>query len=129
MAEQPKNFGFGDDEAMLKDAAAKFFADNATADKIHSQVANHPDVELLLNVATIRVKSGESRPKCVSCSTGYFRRWNNVSDSNGCSNSGAANLDFDTSSSIRRYAEFIQQRDLLNPFVSGQSPDGHAERI
>jgi len=43
MAEQPKNFGFGEDETMLKDAAAKFFADNATADKIHAQVAANPD--------------------------------------------------------------------------------------
>ena len=46
---QQKNFGFGEDEAMLRDAAAKFFADNASADKIHGQVASdsniHRDIE------------------------------------------------------------------------------------
>ena len=46
---QQKNFGFGEDEAMLRDAAAKFFADNASADKIHGQVAHdsniHRDIE------------------------------------------------------------------------------------
>ena len=46
---QQKNFGFGEDEAMLRDAAAKFFADNASADKIHRQVAEdsniHRDIE------------------------------------------------------------------------------------
>ena len=30
MTEQPKNFGFGEDETMLKDAAQKFFADNCS---------------------------------------------------------------------------------------------------
>ena len=40
---QQKNFGFGEDEAMLRDAAAKFFADNASADKIHRQVAHNSD--------------------------------------------------------------------------------------
>ena len=46
---QQKNFGFGEDEAMLRDAAAKFFADHASADKIHGQVAGdsniHRDIE------------------------------------------------------------------------------------
>ena len=46
---QQKNFGFGEDEAMLRDAAAKFFTDNASADKIHGQVAGdsniHRDIE------------------------------------------------------------------------------------
>ena len=41
---QQKNFGFGEDEAMLRDAAAKFFADNASADKIHSQVADDSNI-------------------------------------------------------------------------------------
>ena len=41
---QQKNFGFGEDEAMLRDAAAKFFADNASADKIHTQVAHDSDI-------------------------------------------------------------------------------------
>ncbi len=35
MTEQPKNFGFGEDETMLKDSAAKFFADNCSARQIH----------------------------------------------------------------------------------------------
>lgn len=37
---QSKNFGFGDDEAMLRDSARKFFADNCGADKLHRQVAH-----------------------------------------------------------------------------------------
>ena len=44
MSEQPKNFGFGEDETMLRDSARKFFADNASADKIHAQVAHDPDI-------------------------------------------------------------------------------------
>ena len=48
---QQKNFGFGEDEAMLRDAAAKFFADHASADKIHRQVAHdydiHRDIECI----------------------------------------------------------------------------------
>lgn len=41
---QSKNFGFGEDEAMLRDSARKFFADNCSADKIHAQVADNPDI-------------------------------------------------------------------------------------
>lgn len=37
---QSKNFGFGEDETMLRDAARKFFADNCSADKLHKQVAH-----------------------------------------------------------------------------------------
>jgi len=44
MTEQPKNFGFGEDETMLKDSAQKFFADNCTANKIHGLVAHNHDV-------------------------------------------------------------------------------------
>jgi alkylation response protein AidB-like acyl-CoA dehydrogenase len=44
MTEQPKNFGFGEDETMLKDSAEKFFADNCSADKIHGLVAHNPDL-------------------------------------------------------------------------------------
>ena len=44
MTEQPKNFGFGEDETMLRDSAQKFFADNCTADKIHGLVAHDHDV-------------------------------------------------------------------------------------
>ena len=41
--QQPKNFGFGDDEKMLRDSARKFFADNSTADVVHKLVAQNPD--------------------------------------------------------------------------------------
>lgn len=41
---QSKNFGFGEDETMLRDSAAKFFADNCGPEKIHSQVADNPDI-------------------------------------------------------------------------------------
>ncbi|HIG41716.1 MAG: acyl-CoA dehydrogenase family protein [bacterium] len=48
---QSKNFGFGEDEAMLRDAARKFFADNCSANKIHTQVAHdsniHRDIECI----------------------------------------------------------------------------------
>lgn len=44
-----RNFGFGEDEMMLRDSARKFFADHCTADKIHAQVAHdfniHRDIE------------------------------------------------------------------------------------
>ncbi len=42
--QQPKNFGFGEDETMLLDSARKFFADNCSADKIHAQVAHDPSI-------------------------------------------------------------------------------------
>ena len=41
---QSNNFGFGEDEAMLRDSARKFFADNCSADKIHALVAHNPDI-------------------------------------------------------------------------------------
>ncbi len=44
MAQQPKNFGFGEDETMLRDSARKFFDDNCSPDKIHNQVAHNPDI-------------------------------------------------------------------------------------
>ncbi|MFT4711738.1 MAG: alkylation response protein AidB-like acyl-CoA dehydrogenase [Candidatus Azotimanducaceae bacterium] len=44
MKEQPKNFGFGEDETMLKDSAAKFFSDNCSPDKLHSLVAEDPNI-------------------------------------------------------------------------------------
>jgi len=44
MIEQPKNFGFGEDETMLRDSAKKFFSDHCGADKIHRQVAGNPDI-------------------------------------------------------------------------------------
>ena len=36
---QSNNFGFGDDEAMLRDAARKFFTDHCPPDRLHAQVA------------------------------------------------------------------------------------------
>lgn len=44
MADQPKNFGFGEDETMLRDSAQKFFSDNCSADKIHGLVAHDHNV-------------------------------------------------------------------------------------
>ena len=40
---QPKNFGFGEEEQMLRDSARKFFQDNFPTDKLHSLVAGNPD--------------------------------------------------------------------------------------
>lgn len=42
---QPGNFGFGEEAALLKESARKFFADNFPVDKLHSMVAEHPDAE------------------------------------------------------------------------------------
>lgn len=44
MSTQPKNFGFGEDETMLRDSARKFFSDNCSADKIHNLVATDPNI-------------------------------------------------------------------------------------
>ena len=58
---QSNNFGFGEDEAMLRDSARKFFADNASADKIHAQVASdsniHRPVESIWDKGLWRSKS------------------------------------------------------------------------
>lgn len=40
---QPKNFGFGEEEQMLRDSARKFFQDNFPTDKLHSLVAGNPE--------------------------------------------------------------------------------------
>jgi alkylation response protein AidB-like acyl-CoA dehydrogenase len=37
---QPDNFGFGEEAALLKESARKFFADNFTTDKLHKMVAS-----------------------------------------------------------------------------------------
>ena len=42
---QPDNFGFGEDAALLKDSARKFFADNFTTDKLHKMVASDHNPE------------------------------------------------------------------------------------
>ncbi len=53
MADQPRNFGFGEDETMLRDSARKFFEDNYSADKLHRLVAHdsniHRDNECVWN--------------------------------------------------------------------------------
>ena len=40
---QPKNFGFGEEAALLKESARKFFADNFPTDKLHALVASDPN--------------------------------------------------------------------------------------
>ena len=45
MAEQPKNFGFGEDEVMLRDSARKFLADHCSSDKLHRLVAEDYHIE------------------------------------------------------------------------------------
>ena len=44
MSEQPRDFGFGEDETMLRDAARKFFTDQCGPDKIHALVAQDPNI-------------------------------------------------------------------------------------
>ncbi|BFM16901.1 acyl-CoA dehydrogenase family protein [Maricurvus nonylphenolicus] len=39
-----KDFGFGEYEVMLRDAARKFFTDNSQPDQIHRLVADNPDL-------------------------------------------------------------------------------------
>jgi alkylation response protein AidB-like acyl-CoA dehydrogenase len=39
---QPNNFGFGEEAALLKESARKFFTDNFPTDKLHSLVASDP---------------------------------------------------------------------------------------
>ena len=45
MAEQPKNFGFGEDEVMLRDSARKFLNDHCSSDKLHRLVASDFDLD------------------------------------------------------------------------------------
>jgi len=40
---QPQNFGFGEEETMLRDSARKFFADNLPVDQLHALVADESD--------------------------------------------------------------------------------------
>jgi len=42
---QPTNFGFGDECALLKDSARKFFAEHLPVDRLHALVAANPDPE------------------------------------------------------------------------------------
>lgn len=43
MSAQPDDFGFGEEEAMLRDAARKFFQDQLPTDKLHALVADDFD--------------------------------------------------------------------------------------
>ncbi len=40
---QPDNFGFGEEAALLKESARKFFADNFSTEKLHGMVASDHD--------------------------------------------------------------------------------------
>jgi alkylation response protein AidB-like acyl-CoA dehydrogenase len=40
---QASNFGFGEEEVMLRDSARKFFADNMPVERLHALVGNDPD--------------------------------------------------------------------------------------
>lgn len=42
---QPDNYGFGEEAALLKESARKFFADNFSTERLHSLVAGNPDPE------------------------------------------------------------------------------------
>ena len=48
---QPDNFGFGEEAALLKDSARKFFADNFPVDKLHSMVASDHNPERMSDCA------------------------------------------------------------------------------
>ena len=45
MAVEPKNFGFGEDETMLRDSARKFMSDHCSTDKLHSLVASDYQID------------------------------------------------------------------------------------
>jgi alkylation response protein AidB-like acyl-CoA dehydrogenase len=42
---QPNNFGFGEEAALLKDSARKFFEEKLPTNKLHAMVASDPDPE------------------------------------------------------------------------------------
>ena len=48
---QPNDFGFGEEAALLKDSARKFFSDNFSAEKLHGMVAANPDAERMSDCA------------------------------------------------------------------------------
>ncbi len=48
---QPQNFGFGEEETMLRDSAARFFADNLPVDQLHALVAADSDPHKALDAA------------------------------------------------------------------------------
>lgn len=48
---QPDNFGFGEEAALLKESARKFFADNCPVDKLHAMVAGDHNPERMTDCA------------------------------------------------------------------------------
>lgn len=48
---QPDNFGFGEEAALLKASARKFFADNFPTDRLHRMVASDPNPERMSDCA------------------------------------------------------------------------------
>ena len=48
---QPTNFGFGEEAALLKESARKFFSDNFTTETLHSLVAGDHDPERMSDCA------------------------------------------------------------------------------
>jgi len=48
---QPDNFGFGEEAALLKESARKFFAENMPVDQLHALVADDPDAERMSDCA------------------------------------------------------------------------------
>lgn len=48
---QPINFGFGEEETMLRDSAARFFADNLPVDQLHALTASDSDPHKALDAA------------------------------------------------------------------------------
>jgi alkylation response protein AidB-like acyl-CoA dehydrogenase len=48
---QATNFGFGEEETMLRDSAARFFADNLPVDQLHRLAAADPDPHKSLDAA------------------------------------------------------------------------------
>ena len=48
---QPKNFGFGEEAALLKESARKFFTDNFSTETLHGLVADNPDPERMSDAA------------------------------------------------------------------------------
>ncbi len=42
----PKDFGFGEDETMLRDTARRFFTDHLPTEQLHKLVAENPDPEV-----------------------------------------------------------------------------------
>lgn len=48
---QPDNFGFGEEAALLKESARKFFADNCPIDRLHEMVASDPNPQRMTDCA------------------------------------------------------------------------------